>query len=536
MVTKSSSSHTKPGSPNNLELWDQPNKFAPLPGIEIGETIVIHGYQEFQLSKTAIAPLPADAPLQCKQRLAAGFIQPDFLTGRSMLDIGANAGFFSFSACLAGAVSVVSLDMDNEYLELIRQAQANLGWKQIRPVNSRVQDWNEPADLVLAFAMVHWLYSCTANYGSLDAVIQKLASLTRSVLLVEWVAPVDPAIKFFNHTDWNENVSKEGYTLAAFEAGLQKHFAKVEIVGDVNPTRTLYAGYKQRDEITIHPALPLLVPAERVISSRCLVQIEGVKYYSRVYRDEANDRLIKQASGNLAMHEAQMLSLLSGLFFPRVFSSEQREGYSVLTLERISGVSLAEAAPVICATPRSLASFMKECLQLVKQLQAAHLRHRDIRLNNFIIRDGHPVLIDFGWAELEGQAFLNPPGLGGIESPTEGPLCDVYSLAKVFTRITPKSSESFVPLFDFLCALDVPANVRLEKGEQMLNDLKLPEHWDGPVVFPVGRNHPRPVLIPPPPPPPPRLPWLPRTWQRWQRSVSKRFGKKAGDENKKGAA
>jgi serine/threonine protein kinase len=416
---------------------------------------------------------------------------------------------------LSGASSVVSLDMDNHYLDMIRKAQAHLGWKQIRAVNCRVQDWNESADLVLAYAMIHWLYSCTANYGSLDAVIGKLAGLANCVLLVEWVAPEDPAIKFFNHTEWNADVPKEGYSLEAFEAAMHKHFKRVEIIGSINSTRVLYVGHKQMNEVTLQPALPLLAPAERVISSHFLTKMDGVSYYSRVYVDESGDRMIKQATGDLALHEAEILSRLSGSFFPKIFTSEAKDGYSVMVMERIKGSVLAETRSEICSTPKRLAQFMGECLLVIRQLQDLKILHRDVRLNNFMVRDGHPVLIDFGWAQLDGIHYLNPEGLGGNERATGDNLCDVYSLGKVFEQIVPQKTDLFAPLFEIIFATKLSPVKRIKLCEQKLRELSLPDIWETPVTFKVLC---RPDLQH-------REPWLKRTVKRWKRSLRKRLKK-----------
>jgi hypothetical protein len=467
-------------------LSSQPNKFARPPGIEVeAGRVTIHGYQEFQLSERRIKPLPIDQPLQRKEELAGAFFNPEFLTGRTVLDIGANGGFFSLWACRNGASQVVSLDMDEVYLDLIRQAQTAFGWKTIRPVNTKVQDWDEPADLVLAFAMVHWLYSCTANYGSLDAVVRKLAGLSRSVLLMEWVAPDDSAILEFKHTEWNPQVDKAGYNLEAFEAALRRHFCKVEILGATSPTRTLYAAFHQPNEVTLHPALPLLAPADRVISSHWLTEYKDTKYYSRVYADPAQDRIIKQATADMALHEAKILQRLHGAYFPRVISAEQCDGYSVLVMERIAGADLAEARDGISATPKHLAAFLRECLTILSQLHAAAIRHRDIRLGNIMIRDGHPVLIDFGWAETGDETYLNPGGLGGLERIKSGPSCDAYSMGKVFEQIIPRGSKLFAPLLQKMLAPDLARSLPITALEQTLHGLALPLAWDVPLVFPI---------------------------------------------------
>jgi hypothetical protein len=471
------------------ELWSQPNKFARPPRIQIkGSSVTVHGYQEFRISPEKIKPLPIDEPLLRKRKLVQVFFEPEFLTGKTMLDIGANGGFFSLWACQNGASQVVSLDMDKEYLELIHKAQTALGWKQIRPINEKVQNWNEPADMVLAFAMIHWLYSCTANYGSLDAVVGKLAGLSRSVLLTEWVAPEDTAIRSFKHTEWNPQVDKSGYSLEAFEAAMCKHFRKVEVIGPVSPTRVLYVGYRHFHEVTLHPALPLLGPVEQVISSRFLCECEKTKYYSRVYLDAAADRILKQASLSMAVHEAGILNRLTGACFPKVISAEQREGYSVLVMERIQGVGLAECRAAVAANPTRLRAFFEEALAMLRQLAAASVRHRDIRLENIMVRDGHPVLIDFGWAEKMDEPYLNPGGLGGLERIPDGPTCDTYSLGRVFEQIIPLNSKLFAPLLQVMLDPNLARSVPSSGLEEVLKSLELPETWDVPLVFPVPRR------------------------------------------------
>ena len=470
-------------------LWSQPNKFARPPGIEVRPgRVTIHGYQEFRISPEKIEPLRIDQPLRIKRKLVQSIFNPDYLTGKTVLDIGANGGFFSLWACHNGARQVVSLDMDEAYLDLIRQAQTAFGWQNIRTIHARVQDWDEPADLVLAFAMVHWLYSCTANYGSLEAVVEKLAGLSRSLVLIEWVAPEDPAIRSFKHSEWNPRVAKDGYNLEAFESALRKWFCKVEMIGPTSPTRTLYMGCRRRHEVTLHPALPLLAPADRVISSRCLAEYKKRKYYSRVYSDASPDRIVKQATADMALHEAKILERLQGAYFPRVISSEQCDGYSVFVMERIVGVELAESRAEISSNPKYLAGFLGECLAILSQMRAAGIRHRDIRLENVLVRDGHPALIDFGWAETGDEAWLNPGGLGGLERIQEGPPCDAYSMGRVFEQIIPENSKLFAPLLEMMLNPELARSVAITELQRVLKSLELPEAWDVPLVFSIPRQ------------------------------------------------
>jgi hypothetical protein len=84
-------------------LWSQPNKFARPPGIEVnGASVTIHGYQEFEISPRNIRPRPMDQPLRRKKKLAQVFFEPDFLAGKTVLDIGANGGFSHFGPAKTG--------------------------------------------------------------------------------------------------------------------------------------------------------------------------------------------------------------------------------------------------------------------------------------------------------------------------------------------------------------------------------------------------------------------------------------------------
>jgi hypothetical protein len=504
-------------------LWDQPNKFARAPGIELGKGITIHGYQEFQIQDGMVSPLPLDAPLRRKQHLAAPYFSPEFLGGKTLLDIGANGGFFSFWACLAGASQVVSLDMDEAYLGLIRKAQTRLGWQKIRTVNRYVQDWEEPADVVLAFAMIHWLYSCTANFGSLEAVAAKLAALTGKLLLVEWVAPEDSAIAFFKHTDWNADKTKGPYRQETFEAALRQHFSRVAILGDTSPTRTLYVVWKEQNEVSLHAALPLLAPAGRVLASRWLTSFDGTPFYSRIYTTARGDQLIKQATGDLAMHEARVLGRLQGAHFPRVISSDQREGFSILNMERIDGIALVDSLWEVAASPKCLAAFMRECLTIIEEMRAAATEHRDIRMENLLVRDSRPVLIDFGWSQSQGEPYAAPSHVGGLERIPSGPPCDLYSMGRVFEQLVPKGSAVFVPLLERMLTPDTVRALSPACLAAVLDGVNLPEKWDVPLVWPVPRYPQLALEDQPPVLSATRPPFLKRTWGRWKQSIQKRL-------------
>src|SRR5690606_6730356 len=104
-------------------------------------------------------------------------------------------------------------------------------------------------DVTLALAVVHWLHSCTADYGSLRDVVHTLASKTKRVLLIEWIDPTDVAIQYFKHTDYNSAIKKAEYTYENFIVALTELFESVQFVSYTkSPTRKLFAAFRNIDD------------------------------------------------------------------------------------------------------------------------------------------------------------------------------------------------------------------------------------------------------------------------------------------------
>ncbi|MBM3121675.1 MAG: hypothetical protein FJZ97_05760, partial [Chloroflexi bacterium] len=300
-------------------------------------------------------PLPLEAVLTRKRDLLAPYFTPRFLSGRTVLDLGAACGFYSYWALASGADRAVAVDIDDGCLGLIAQAKTLLDLERLTAFRANVAEWKEPADVVLALALVHWIYSCTAVLGSLDAVMAKLSSLTKYLLLVEWVEPNDPAIEFFQHTSWNRGLVHGPYTREAFEAALRTHYARYDIVGDVSATRRLYAAFASDHEIDLSGPLPLLLPKETVISSSCLTVVDGTPYWSRIY--DAGDAIWKQATLDLAEREARFLQRLRGVHFPRALDVRTEPDFSVVTLEKIEGQPVTKVADLLAADREAFITF-----------------------------------------------------------------------------------------------------------------------------------------------------------------------------------
>lgn len=449
----------------NLQLWNDPNKYARPVGIEIfDDHVVFHGYQEFELYRDSINILEIDASLRKKHELLSRYFAPAYLQHRTVQDLGASSGYFCFLALQKGVKKAVALDMDAEYIDMMVKAREKMLVQNLDVIKTNVTDWHEKADITLALALVHWIYSCTAIFGSIDSIVRKLAEITNYMLIVEWIEPGDPAIEFFHHIEWNKNYVRDEYEIQQFEKSLSDCFARVDLAGDISPTRRLYVCYKCANEIYLSGPLPLLKPKDTVISSRILTTYERIDYWSRVY--DGYRYIIKQTTGNLAEREGHFYKVLDSPYFPQLCRTEINKEYSVVIMEKIAGAPLGSCREEIAGSATAIFSFFQDCLNILKCLYTKDIMHRDIRVSNLIMRDMKPVLIDFGWAiQKDEQGIMTPDGLGGEGMPPDNILSDVYSMGKVFDLINRGKYRHFDTIIQLMIEPD--RNIRLMDLEML---------------------------------------------------------------------
>jgi GT2 family glycosyltransferase/serine/threonine protein kinase len=441
------------------------NRHAREPSLELaGETAVVHGYQEFKICRDILEPLAEDRDLQDRTEMLARFFSPSCLAGRTVLDLGANSGFFSFWALRSGADRATAIDLDPRHLQIARRVARQLKIEGLDTVCQNVEEWHSPGDVVFALALIHWIYSRTARFGSLEQAVARLAELTKYMLIVEWIDPDDPAIESFGHLSWNEKLQSGGYDRQSFVNALSARFARVELVGTVSPTRAIYAAYRTANVIDLSAPLARLFPKESIISSRRVARIGTRDYWSVVY--DAGDRIVKQGSRELASREARFLAKLSGRFTPRVRSVTDNGSYSVVELDKILADPLSAAAPRLRESRAAILAFAREFLELLAELRAAGISHRDIRPENVLVRNGHPVLIDFGWAAGGDGVSPTPPDLGYDIRPPDGKHSDTFSTGKLLLGL----NSRLVPELDGLAAvmMGVVADARIEDPAELL--------------------------------------------------------------------
>ena len=339
-----------------------------------------------------------------------------------------------------------AIDMDEDHLRMIRRAKTKYGYDNLEAVRSNVEDWKEPADIVLALALVHWIYSCTATFGNLDRIIERFAALAKYMLIIEWVEPDDPAINFFHHLDWGTRKSSEAPIVWKHSKNaLYNHFARYECIGSVSPTRKLFVAYRSDYEIDLSGPLPILQDRNTIISRRCLTEHDGKEYWSCVY--DGGNVVFKQAPRDLAEHEAACLTQVNrqdGNYFPKLLDVKVYADFSVLELEKIRGDIPHASTECLTSSPAAFHAFVRHCLNVLEKLREAGIKHRDIRPDNIIIRNQRPVLIDFGWATSEKDEFFTPPALNGLARPMDTMHCDVYSMGKMLSSVNQHSTQNLI--------------------------------------------------------------------------------------------
>lgn len=141
---------------------------------------------------------------------------PEDLTGKSVLDIGCNAGFYSIEMKKRGAARVVGVDSDDMYLNQARFAAEVSGYKDIEFRNMSVYDvgqLGEKFDLVIFMGVLYHLRHPLLALDTLyDTVVGDMLLFQSMQRGSREVVPVDENYQFWDTTHFDQ----EGYPLMYF--------------------------------------------------------------------------------------------------------------------------------------------------------------------------------------------------------------------------------------------------------------------------------------------------------------------------------
>jgi len=103
---------------------------------------------------------------------------------------------------------------------------------------------------------------------------------------------------------------------------------------------------------------------------------------------------------NCLIREHEILKTLDHDCFVKLAWAEVKDDCYTIATEWVEGVRLHEAKNI------DYEKIKAGCDNILIELKENGIRHRDIWAKNIILRDGDPVLIDFGWAIFYDDAAI----------------------------------------------------------------------------------------------------------------------------------
>jgi len=132
---------------------------------------------------------------------------------------------------------------------------------------------------------------------------------------------------------------------------------------------------------------------------------------------------------DLITNEAKILGKLTSKHFPELVSSEDGRLEVEHCGEPLGDNNLPD-------------DWKDQLIQILRDLKQSKIIHRDIRIENLMVKDGIIKLIDFGWAcEAGDEGRDNPPDLLGFPNKAPWGFDDAFSMGKVMKQIEAKLEE-----------------------------------------------------------------------------------------------
>lgn len=132
---------------------------------------------------------------------------------------------------------------------------------------------------------------------------------------------------------------------------------------------------------------------------------------------------------DLVENEERMLKAAKGVHFPKLLSRDDR----TLRIEHCGEPLGAHNVPD---------NWLQQLEEILEELDSCGIVHRDVRLDNLMVRDGTVRLVDFGWARLKGELDGKHPDLLGYPNRCPLGFNDRYSMSRIIKHLQEELEDS----------------------------------------------------------------------------------------------
>lgn len=358
----------------------------------------VDGYQHFYINKTTL--IPRDNYLIIKNNILQNLLM-NFSHYENVMDIGSSNGYFTYLASSMPYKNCYAVEHDKEYVDGIKYINDKYNFDKVKVFMAKFSNITDmTADVVLFLALIHWVYSCTELYGSIEEIIKKLSAITNRVLIIEWIDINDPAITAFKHTSFNKDIIKEKYTESNFIACLDRYFNSYFVLPSTCDTRKIYVVFKDfSDSITTFNS-PIIVDDKKFFkivphkpadggTSDMYVSTDG-KYILKHYRDFLSDDVYAR---EVFWYE----TLKNEEFIPKLVYKEENK----FIITEFFGKRLSRY--------NKPSNWKEQLLNILNVLYTKYgFQNNDMKPTEVLVNNNGVVgVVDFGWASLYGDLSCN---------------------------------------------------------------------------------------------------------------------------------
>lgn len=329
---------------------------------------------------------------------------------KTFTDVGCNNGLVSFIANQHNFERITCLDHDKDCIGLVNKVIKAKKMKNMSAQYFKFGSVFPSSDIVFCGAIIHWIFSLTADFRSFDKIIQYLMQYVNQYLFIEWVSEHDNAIREFQHIKRNARKGDESYTTKNFKRSLEKFGDIIEShpVDGINNSRILYIVKKKNiHHVTLGDRNVAFF--EKKMShnySTSKIYVSGDKQY-------VLKKIIKYNEYDCFKREVYILKLL-----------QQYEWCPKLLWNNGKDMIVTS----YCGEPLTKENCPQNALiqvqKILKDLERKRVKHNDIIRNDkymkkceLLVMNKKVYLCDFGWASIDNDFSCQQHNIKNVKKP-----------------------------------------------------------------------------------------------------------------------